>query len=114
MQLHIYYGDFGLENAFPLPYLQFQGLLMREKQLECSEATSVSPDEKLTRPKFSVSLTTLVYKDISACCCSISMRILLAPVNCTYERDLYWSLNHLLDYSVHAYLGTKKNHPGPK
>lgn len=63
MQLHIYYGDFGLENAFPLPYLQFQGLLMREKQLECSEATSVSPDQTLTRPKFSVSLT-LVYTKI--------------------------------------------------
>lgn len=38
-----YYGDFNLENAFPLSYLQFQGLLMRGEEREGrNESSNVS------------------------------------------------------------------------
>lgn len=57
---------------------------MREEQLKCFEATtSVSLDQKLKKAQVQCfPNNTSLRKDISVRCFSISIWILLAPVNC--------------------------------
>lgn len=60
------------------------------------------------KPKFSVSLTTLVYKRIFQYVALVFLYGFFWPMSTVCYEGLYWSLNYLLDYSVRAYLLTKK------
>lgn len=60
------------------------------------------------KPEFSVSLTTLVYERIFQYVALVFLYGFFWPLSTVFYEGLYWSLNYLLDYSVRAYLLTKK------